>query len=82
MQTTMLSDAALALLRLHVERNNIRIDDSNREAQESCAGRVDGGSSYVRLRAGITLSIHQGRPGHGYRPFHPRSIARRISRAR
>ena len=32
--------------------------------------------------AGITLSIHQGRPGHGYRPFHPRSIARRISRAR
>ena len=38
MQTTTLSDAALAVLRLHVQRDNIRIDDSNREAHESWRG--------------------------------------------
>jgi len=32
MQTVTLSEAALAMLRLHVEQDNIRIDDSNREA--------------------------------------------------
>ena len=37
MQTTTLSDA-LAVLRLHVERDNIRIDDSNREAHRELRG--------------------------------------------
>jgi hypothetical protein len=32
MQMIALSDAALARLRLHVEQDNIRIDDSNRDA--------------------------------------------------
>ena len=38
MQTTTLSDTALAVLRLHVERDNIRIDDSNREAHRELRG--------------------------------------------
>jgi hypothetical protein len=37
MQTTALSETALAMLRLHVERDNIRIDDSNREAHRELA---------------------------------------------
>jgi hypothetical protein len=38
MQTITLSEAALAVLRLHVEHDNIRIDDSNREAHRELAG--------------------------------------------
>jgi hypothetical protein len=32
MQTIALSEAALALFRLHIERAGIRVDDANREA--------------------------------------------------
>jgi hypothetical protein len=32
METFTLSEAALAVLKLHIVRDNIRIDDSNREA--------------------------------------------------
>jgi hypothetical protein len=46
MQTTTLSDAALAVLRLHVQRDNIRIDDSNREAHRELA------------RAGLMEAVH------------------------
>ena len=38
MQTIALSEAALAILRLHVERDNFRIDDSNRDAHRELAG--------------------------------------------
>jgi hypothetical protein len=43
MQTIALSEAALAVLRLHVERDNIRIDDSNRDAHRelACAGLME-----------------------------------------
>jgi hypothetical protein len=37
MQTIMLSEAALAILRPHVEHDNIHIDDSNREAHRELA---------------------------------------------
>ncbi len=46
MQTVALSEAALAVLRLHVERDNIRIDDSNRGAHRELA------------RAGLMEAIH------------------------
>jgi hypothetical protein len=41
-----LSEAALAVLRLHVERDDIRIDSSNREAHRELA------------RAGLMEAIH------------------------
>jgi len=46
---TVLSEAALALLRLHVERDGIRVDDSNREAHRELAGAgiMDPVSSFV-----------------------------------
>jgi hypothetical protein len=37
MQKITLSEAARAMLRLHVEQDNIRIDDSNREAHRELA---------------------------------------------
>ena len=40
MQTITLSEAALAMLRLHVEQDNIRIDDSNRDRTENWHGRA------------------------------------------
>ena len=46
MQMITLSEAALAVLRLHVERENIRIDDSNREAHRELA------------RAGLMEPVH------------------------
>jgi hypothetical protein len=46
MQTTTLSEAALAVLSLHLKRDNIRIDDSNREAHRELA------------RAGLMEPIH------------------------
>jgi hypothetical protein len=46
MQMIALSGAALAVLRLHVEQDNIRIDDSNREAHRELA------------RAGLMEPIH------------------------
>jgi hypothetical protein len=41
-----LSESAAALLRLHVERDNIRVDDSNREAHREPA------------RAGLMEAVH------------------------
>ncbi len=57
MQTITLSEAALAMLRLHVEQDNIRIDDSNREAHRDLA------------RAGLMEAIHTFALGResGYR---------------
>ena len=46
MPTITLSEAALAMLRLHVEQDNIRIDDSNRDAHRELA------------RAGLMEPIH------------------------
>jgi len=46
MQTITLSEAALAMLRPHVEQDNIRIDDTNREAHRELA------------RAGLMEAIH------------------------
>ncbi len=46
MQTVALSEVALAVLRLHVEQENIRIDDTNREAHRELA------------RAGLMEAIH------------------------
>ncbi len=40
MSTITPSDAALALLRLHVERDDIRVDDANREAHRELARAV------------------------------------------
>jgi hypothetical protein len=44
--TTRLSATALDLLRLHVERENLRVDDSNREAHRELA------------RAGLMEAFH------------------------
>jgi hypothetical protein len=46
MPTIALSAEALALLRRHVERDNIRVDDSNREAHRELA------------RAGLMEAVH------------------------
>jgi hypothetical protein len=46
MQSFALSEAALVVLRLHVERDNIRIDDTNRESYRELA------------RAGLMEAIH------------------------
>ena len=45
-QTTVLSDAALALLRRHVERGELPVDDSNRELHRELA------------RAGLMVAVH------------------------
>jgi hypothetical protein len=37
MPTIALSEAALALFRLHIERDGIRVDDANREAHRELA---------------------------------------------
>jgi hypothetical protein len=46
MQTVSLSEAALALFRLHLERDGIRVDDANREAHRELA------------RAGLMIAVH------------------------
>lgn len=37
MQTVTLSESALALFRLHIEQDGIRVDDANREAHRELA---------------------------------------------
>ncbi len=65
MQTITFSEAALAMLRLHYEQINIRIDDSNSEVKRTGTRRANGGHPPIRSRAGMVLPIHEGRPRSG-----------------
>ena len=66
MQTITLSEAALATLRLHVEQDNIRIDDSNREGEARTGTlRANGGRGQLRLGREWPLPTEQGRPRSG-----------------
>ena len=63
MQTVTLSEAALALLLLHVERSELPVDDSNRELHRELASWPDGRRPHVFGRPGAVLPVHAGRMG-------------------
>ena len=66
MQTITMSETARAVLRLHVEQDNIRIDDSNREAHRELAraGLMEPVHTFALGRES-RVPIDQGGPGHG-----------------